>query len=271
MIDIHSHILFGIDDGPENKKETIDLCKRLSKLGITSVVATPHYISEDEYAPSPKLIKEKIHKLCKVLTKKRIKLQIFPGTEIYLSHDTAEKLKNGELLSLNNSRYVLVEFSLNNIPNYIKEVLFSIMVEGYIPIIAHPERYCSDFYESGLLTELVDRGVLLQINAGSILGKHGKRAQKRVKKLLKKSMVHFVASDSHNKNRIMPDIKLVEKEIEKICGKENTQRIMYVNPVNAIEDNEIQNMEKNNNFLFLSRLVQNLRFDYLKRMVPIKE
>jgi protein-tyrosine phosphatase len=189
--------------------------------------------------PSTHEITEKIRIIQEEIDKKKIGLKVFPGMEVFASHDTIERIRNNEILSLNNSKYILIEFPLNSIPRYASDLLFAMQLEGYVPIIAHPERYCSDYRKSKLLTQLVDNGALLQINSGSVAGAHGKKAKKAAEQLLRAGMVHMVASDSHGERRMPSDKWEVEKKISRICGVENTERIMQINPQKVLENEEV--------------------------------
>lgn len=239
MIDIHCHILYGIDDGPQDIEKSMELIRELHKKGIEKIIATPHFISGDDYVPNCEEIREKVRILQEEIDKEDLKIKIYSGMEVYASHDTIERIRNNEILSLNDSRYILIEFPLELIPKYMSDLLFAMQLEGFTPIIAHPERYCSEYRESKLLDELVDKGVLLQINSESIMGTHGKRAKKAACQLLKEGKVHLVATDSHSLNRIFSDRKVIEKKISDICGVDNAERIMYVNPQRVLDNEDV--------------------------------
>jgi protein-tyrosine phosphatase len=261
MIDIHNHILHGVDDGPKTLEESIELCRKLKDSGVRGIVATPHYISGDQYMPQPETIKKKVSTLQEILNKQDIKLEIYTGMEVFASHDTCDKLKSGEILTINDSHYILIEFSLNVVPKHALDLLFSIQVEGYTPIVAHPERYSTEFRKSALLNELVEKGVLLQINSGSVLGKHGKSAKSAAVKMLKEGIVHLVSSDSHGGRRVLDDCKVLEDQLVRMCGWNNARKIMYINPSRVIEDKETESMVKNKKFFFIGEVLKKLRLD----------
>lgn len=238
-VDIHSHILHGIDDGPETLEQTMAFCTKLKQQGIEKIIATPHFISGDTYMPAAEEIREKVKLLQKEIDKKKIGLKVFPGMEVFASHDTIERIRKNEILSLNDSKYILIEFPLKAVPRYASDLLFAMQLEGYIPIIAHPERYCSDYRKNGFLTQLVDKGALLQINSGSLAGAHGKKAKKAAEQLLRAGMVHLVASDAHGEHRMPSDKWEIEKKISQICGVENTERIMQINPQKVLKNEEV--------------------------------
>lgn len=261
MVDIHCHILHGLDDGPKSLEQSMELCRELQKKGIEKIIATPHFISGDDYVPTVEEILEKVSFLQQELDKEDIKLKIYAGMEVYASHDTIERIKNNEVLSLNNSRYILIEFPFETIPRYISDLLFAMQLEGFTPIIAHPERYCSMYRKSKLLKELVEKGVLLQINSESIMGAYGKRAKKAANELLKAGMVHFIATDSHSLHRILSDKKEIEKRVSKICGVENTERIMYLNPQRVLKNEEILGMCTVKKHIVVTGILRKLRLN----------
>jgi protein-tyrosine phosphatase len=260
-VDIHSHILHGIDDGPETLEQSMEFCTKLKQHGIESIIATPHFISGDTYMPAVEDIREKVSFLQKEIDKKKIGLKIFPGMEVFASHDTVEKIRNNEILSLNDSKYILIEFPLKAVPRYASDLLFAIQLEGYTPIIAHPERYCSDYRKSKLLSQLVDKGALLQINSASIAGAHGKKAKKAAEQLLGEGMVHLVASDAHGEHRMPSDKWEIEKKISRICGVENTERIMHINPQKVLENEEVLAMSTVKKSLIVTGFLRKIRLN----------
>ena len=259
MIDIHCHILYEIDDGPKSLEKSMELLRELQKKGIEKIIATPHFISGDDYVPTTEEIREKVRILQEEIDKEEIKLKIYPGMEVYASHDIIHRIKNNEILSLNDSRYILIEFPFETIPKYMSDLLFAIQLEGFTPIIAHPERYCLEYRKSKLLEQLVDKGVLLQINSESIIGAYGKRAKKAAYELLKDGMVHIVGTDSHSLNRILSDKQKIEKKISDLCGIENAQRIMYVNPQSVIENEDVLGMGSVKKGLLMIGILRKLR------------
>ena len=139
MIDIHSHILYGIDDGAWDLNESIEIAKMAYNDGIKKIIATPHFI-KGSYDATPDEIITEINILNDELRNKQIFVEILPGQEIFLGIDTAKNLKDGANLTLNNSKYVLIEFPMQEIPIFAEQSIYDLLVMGYQPIIAHPER-----------------------------------------------------------------------------------------------------------------------------------
>lgn len=124
MIDIHCHILDGLDDGPQSLDESVELCGKLKEAGISSIIATPHYMIGDGYAPTPETIKSKMDNLKGVLKEKNIDLNIYSGMEVFADHEIADGIENGEILTLNNTKYVLIEFPMDIVLKQASNLVF---------------------------------------------------------------------------------------------------------------------------------------------------
>ena len=170
-----------------------------------------------------------------------INVKIYEGNEVFFTNDIVELIKEKKVCTLANSRYVLIELPLFNsiIPMNVYEEFNKLQDAGFVPILAHPERY--DFVTKNFksLVNLIESGVLLQSNIGSITGKYGKDAKKNVEKMLKNNMVHFLGTDSHN-NTVYDVYDKAIKKIKKAINDEDIyEKIMYENPQRVLEDKEI--------------------------------
>lgn len=261
MIDIHCHILDGVDDGPQSLDESVELCNKLKEAGISGIIATPHYMIGGGYAPTPETIKSKIDILKGALKEKNIDLNIYSGMEVFADHGVADGIKNGEIIPLNNTKYVLIEFPMDIVLRHASNLVFSLLVEGYVPIIAHPERYITEYRKNNILQDLVDNGALIQINSGSILGYHGKKVQKEAFALINEEMAHIVASDSHGQHRFLKSKDDLEAKLIKFCGLENTQKLMYTNPMMILEDKDVEYLTKLKKSFFLLEIFRNIRYN----------
>lgn len=259
VVDIHCHILDGIDDGPKTLEEAISLCRMLQIRGIDKVVATPHFIGDYDSKPTPESINEKIATLKSKMKKENIRLEIYPGMEVFASNDTVERIEKGEILTLNNSRYVLIEFSFENIPKYMSELLFSMQLKGYIPIIAHPERYSVRYRKSGIIKKAVESGSLLQVNSGSVMGAHGTEVQDEAIRLLKSGMVHLIATDAHGGRRPIYAVSEIQKGLAEICGVENMKKLLYINPQRVFEDEDVEKTSAVKKGFSFASLLRNMR------------
>jgi protein-tyrosine phosphatase len=197
MIDIHNHIIFDFDDGPKKLDESLEMLKIAADQGITEVFATSHF---NELIPSnvEDIYFERLNILREKVIEHNIPVNLYSGSEIFFHHLIHETVKKSRVTTLGNqNKYVLMEFPMYLIPNGIEEALYRLSMEGYIPIIAHPERYTSMHSRPEKLLNFIKFGGLLQVNAGSILGEFGKPCQKTAMWLLEQKVVHFIASDAH--------------------------------------------------------------------------
>lgn len=226
MVDIHCHIIPLVDDGSKSFEETMNMARQAEKLGYDKIVATPHYIDTDVKVTAS-FIEDSIKKLNKEFKKNNIDIKMYAGNEVFFANDMYKLLVDKKALKIGNTRYVLFEFPMfNSKPLNMKDEVYNLIVSGYIPIIAHPERYIFTKEAYSDFIELIDMGALMQINLGSISGIYGKVAKSNVKKLLKKNMVHFIATDSHNSERIYSIYDKCMKKIRKIIGSEKLYLIL---------------------------------------------
>ena len=215
MVDIHSHLIPNVDDGSKSVEETFMLIKEADRAGITDIILTPHYIvnSYEQNANTLILLKDKLQQ---ILDKDKINVKLHIGMEVYITDNLIDLLKQNKLLTLANSKYLLMELPLNTNVQYLDMVIFKLIENNIIPIIAHPERYKFVQEDPSKVRELIDSGCLIQSNIGSILGIYGKKAKKTIKYLLKNDLINFIATDTHRKNTIYPLLEKGIKKIEKI-------------------------------------------------------
>mgnify|MGYP006074872081 FL=1 len=197
FVDIHSHLLPGLDDGASDLDESIELIKKMSDLGIKNFITTPHVLG-DIYQNSSTAIKEKLQKVKDELLKRNITdVSIDVAAEYMLDEQFSLLLEKNDILTLKDN-YILVEMSYFNPPLNIFNILFEIQLKGYKPILAHPERY--NFYHNDFekFYKLKNAGCLFQLNLLSVSEYYGKNIQKISKKLLNLGMYDFVGTDLHN-------------------------------------------------------------------------
>lgn len=229
MIDIHSHLLFNLDDGAKNIEESIKILEELNKVGITHVFATTHY-KQEIYEPNKEDYVRKLKELNIEANKLNLDIKVLPGNEIKIFDDMIYKLNNKEINTLNNSKYVLIELPMNFPAMFLEDTIIELQNEGYVPIIAHPERYTYIQKNPFKLLQLIDMGVLFQLNLGSLIGKYGIKAEKTAITLLKHNMVHFLATDAHKSENLCIDVQKAIKIAEKIIGKEMLDYLTDENP-----------------------------------------
>ena len=198
MIDIHTHILPNLDDGAQSLQESVLMAKQAIAEGIHTIIATPHH-KHPSYNNSKFEVERQVALLNDELRNQSIPLNIVAGQEIriygQLANDLPQEL---ELLTLNESNYVLVEFPSSEVPKYADQLFYDIQVKGYTPIIAHPERNSEFVKNPDRLYRFIKNGALSQLTAGSLAGKFGKSIQKTSIKFLDHNLAHVIASDAHN-------------------------------------------------------------------------
>jgi protein-tyrosine phosphatase len=198
MIDIHSHILPGIDDGAQNLEDAVRMADAAVQEGITHLYATPHH-RNGRYENEKSSILERVNVLNAELSQRNIPLHILPGQEIRLYKELIDDLDRDVLLPLHHqSKYILIEFPSSNVPAYAAETLYELSLRNYTPIIVHPERNSEIIENPVLLYDLIIEGALTQVTANSIIGNFGKKIMNFSHDLIKSNMAHFIASDAHN-------------------------------------------------------------------------
>lgn len=236
MIDIHSHILPEIDDGSSSYEETLEILKEAKDAGFDKIVTTSHYYT-DMYISNEKDRKTLIKNIKKDLNSE---IELYLGSEIYICSDIPKLIKNKEVSTLNNSKYVLFEIYLKGECPELKNIIIDLMSNGYKPILAHPERYEIFQKDPTKLEEILELGVYLQANFLSILGGYGKVAQKTVELLLKHNMISFLGTDVHSSKNYYPNVKEASKKIINIIGQENFNILTEENPRLILENKEIE-------------------------------
>ncbi|KEI03777.1 exopolysaccharide biosynthesis protein [Clostridium botulinum] len=206
MIDMHCHILPGIDDGSKDVDMSIKMLKIAEEDGIDKIIATPHFYRghfENEYQD----VVKKVEELNKIAYENKINVKIFPGQEIYIGKYTLKYYKEGKIKGLNNSNYMLIEFAMMDYPKDALDIIYELKVQGVKPIIAHPERYMYVQDDLSILNDFIKEECYFQVNAGSINGVFGKKVQKTSMKFIKNNICDFIASDAHTTGRRSPKLK----------------------------------------------------------------
>lgn len=209
MKDLHSHLLYGIDDGSKNIEESIPLLKQLEKQGVTDLMLTPHYIENSKYNCNNQEKRIIFEELCRRAEEEHINIKLYLGNEIFFTPNMIYLINNGEVKTLNNSKYVLFEFPMNNIYQNTTQIINELVSNDYIPVLAHPERYRYFQEHPKVVEEYLRSGLLLQGNLTSLFGQYGSEAEKTLKFFLKKKWITFLGSDIHH------DVKFKGKKLEK--------------------------------------------------------
>jgi len=197
MTDIHSHLLPGIDDGVQNLEEAEEIIQVFIAMGYTKIITTPHIMS-DAYRNTPAIINAKLAELREHLQKKKMDITVEAAAEYYLDEELIRKIENNEPLLTFGKDYVLFETNFMNEPMQLKEFIFLLSTKGYTPVLAHPERYMYLQDDVAKQEDLINRGVLFQLNTSSFTGYYSKGAQQTAHKLIDRGWVHFLGSDCHS-------------------------------------------------------------------------
>ncbi|MBN8235131.1 tyrosine protein phosphatase [Halobacillus kuroshimensis] len=198
MIDIHSHILPGVDDGAQTIEESIQMAEAAVADGITTIVATPHH-KNGAYDNYKHDILIQVAELNRTFQEQGIDLEVLPGQENRIYGEMVQGLEVDEILAIDDkTKYVLVEFPSSSVPRYAEQLFFDLQVAGYSPVIVHPERNKQLIENPDLLYSFVKKGAYTQVTAGSLCGHFGKKIKKFSEQLLEANLAHLVASDAHN-------------------------------------------------------------------------
>lgn len=237
MLDIHSHILPGIDDGSKKLDISLEMIKRSIDEGTKDIVLTPHYRRGYFYTPY-----EEVKSITKILNEfiksEGLDCNLYFGQEIYYSDKIIEDLEEGLIGTINGGKYMLVEFPMRKIPNDAADFMYELKIRGIVPIIAHPERYNDVIKDATILNQFVDEGCLFQMNAGSILGEFGSSVKKCAEKLIKNDFYSFIGSDAHNNSSRNTGVLEGLKALGKI--NHDLEQDIIMNADKLLQDEEIE-------------------------------
>lgn len=219
MIDIHTHILPGIDDGAQDLEASMKMVKHAVNEGITKIIATPHH-KNGKYNNVASDIKDRVIEINKHIKELGLPIEILPGQESRIFGDILEDYEKGEILPLNQSKYLFIELPSNHVPRYTKKLLFDIQLAGLLPIIVHPERNSEIIEHPSILYKLVEQGAATQITASSVTGHFGKKIKKFSLQLIEAGQAHFIASDAHNLSGRSFRLREAYAEIQKEFGND---------------------------------------------------
>lgn len=236
MIDIHSHILFGIDDGAKTLEESVAIAKQMVSLGFTKMIATPHYMENTEYVADNKKKKEIIKEIKEKLEEENIPLELYLGNEVYIFEDIIERIKTQAIFTLNKTNYILLELPLLEHMHADLDLLFELIASGVHVVLAHPERYLLFQKEPELIEKYTDMGILLQGNYESLVGKYGKKAQSLMKQWLKEKKYFTLSSDVHKeKSNFFLSFPKIQKKLKKMVHQDYLFQLQVENPQKILE------------------------------------
>lgn len=238
MIDVHSHILPNIDDGSRSIDETFNLIREAKEAGFEGIICTSHYM-ENYYETDRPEREVWINAIHENLKNKNIEMNLYLGNEIYMSDNIIKLLEDGKATTMNDTSYVLFELPLNVEPMNLYDMVYEMQQYKIVPILAHPERYSFVQTDPELIYDLIDKGVLMQANYGSIVGQYGKKTQMIVQKFLENNMIHMLGTDAHRQNTIYPKIPEILVELKSLIGEEKLNELTTINPELVINNKRI--------------------------------
>lgn len=239
MIDLHTHIIPDWDDGARSLAETVEMCRLAAEDGVEAVVFTPHIFRMTKYGDNFNLLARRVALLLERIDELPVK--VYPGAEIFLGPDIIPKIRDFGL-SINRSNYVFIEFPSESIPPATKELLYRLMLAGFLPIISHPERNLVLAERPEILYDLVKMGCFAQVTALSLTGGFGPEVRKAAEKFLRHRLVQLIASDAHNARERAPRLSLAVKKAGKILDPETALAMVVEVPRVVLESKAIPDM-----------------------------
>lgn len=231
MIDIHTHILPGVDDGAEDLTDALLMAELAAESGVHTIIATPHgNIPGGVNLEKSAELKNRLRDLQEKIWERGVPLQLLSGMEIYVTEDVAEKMKDGKVLSLNESDYYLIEFGFFADAGWITDRLEEIRAMGGVPVIAHPERYVCIQKKPEIAADWIDLGCQLQMNKGSIFGKFGRASFYAADRLLGNDCITYVASDAHSPYHRTTYMKDIQEFLQEEYSSAFANRLLQENP-----------------------------------------
>jgi protein-tyrosine phosphatase len=241
IVDIHTHILPGVDDGAENFDEAVEMLRIAEENGTTDIVLTPHHLTRD--LRGLKITKDDI--LSRFETFKQSvsgmfpKLNLYVGAETYAGSNLYDAIENDQILTINNTRYVLIEFGFNDHARRAYNTMMALVDKGYVPIIAHPERYAFVKDDPMSIVGFLDSGALLQLNVGSLAGENGGASQEIAMMYLDDELASIVASDGHSVFQRNPDMSEAHAFVSSVFSSAYADDLFYHNPMSVLKDKRI--------------------------------
>ncbi len=237
VIDLHCHILPGVDDGAGNLADGLEMARMAAISGVRAIVATPH--CNVPWAPERKDDRQQLNRLRQAVAQAGIPVEVLPGGEIFCTPNFPELLERGKLPSLAGGKYLLLEFAFDEAPEMMEFCFSEAARRGYIPVAAHPERYEAAWRDPELVPRWFRKGCIIQLNKGSILGRLGDRAEQVSRFLLERGLAHVVASDAHSPTVRTTHMTQVLRHLEDRYAPDYARILLSRNPERIIRSQEV--------------------------------
>jgi len=233
MIDLHAHILPGLDDGPQDWETAVEMCRIAGRDGIRKLTATPH-VKEGVYSSTPAVIADAVAELNRRIAGV-VDLQVMTGGDVHFSSDLVTRIKAGEIPMINGKNYLLLELPVNSIPMSFRQTIFELRLAGVHPILTHPERNTAFQGKEDRLREFVEGGAYVQISAMSLMGRFGSPALKSAEALLRAGLCHNIATDAHSTTTRPPILSTAAARAAEIAGERVARMLVADVPAAIIE------------------------------------
>jgi len=239
LIDIHAHLLPGVDDGPRDWDEAIALIKQGIEDGIKAAVVSPHTLN-GAYITTDKEVEGKLQELRERIGEEGLPpLNLYPGTELYLVSNPVEEIKKGRALPINQGSYVVIELPSTQVPPFVDDIFFRMRLQGYQAVINHPERNTVFQKNMAALGSLVDNGALTIITAGSVTGLFGSVVQRAALSIIEKGWGHCIATDAHHPDWRPMVLSKAYRGVEGRFGEDAAKRLFHDNPLKVIQGDKV--------------------------------
>jgi protein-tyrosine phosphatase len=235
LIDLHSHLLPGIDDGAKDLTMSLAMARMASADGISTMACTPH-ILPGVYNNSGPAIRRAVARLAESIVQAGIPISLVTGADVHIAPDLDFQLRDGRALTLNNSRYLLLEPPHHVLPPRLDDLIFGLQAAGYVPILTHPERlsWLEGHYD--LIGRLVSSSVLMQITAGSVMGRFGRRPRYWAERMLDEGLCHLLATDAHNTEQRPPRMADARDVVAQRLGDDEAINLVLRRPHGVLND-----------------------------------
>ena len=234
ITDIHSHLLWGLDDGPRSFGDSLRMCEIYASQAVRTVVATPH-MAHPRFDVARDLLLHRVEQLQRACRERDIPLTILAGADVRLQPELVEMIDSGRVLTIaDGGAYLLLEMPPQVVPP-IGDLVFQLAVQGVRPVITHPELHGGFARRPQLLVELVQKGCLAQVTGGSLVGKFGRDARRTAERFILDGLVHVVASDAHSpEGHRRPDFEPLVRRLTSLVGADGALRLLCVNPARIV-------------------------------------